>query len=73
MMDIPKNMFTVLFALGRLPGWIAHWREMHLSPDKAIHRPMDLYVGYKQREFVPLIADAPTRRKKRKGWMRDEG
>ncbi|MGD0654681.1 MAG: citrate synthase [Thermoguttaceae bacterium] len=54
-MNIPKNMFTVLFALGRLPGWVAHWREMHLSPDKAIHRPMDLYVGYKQREFVPLI------------------
>ena len=45
-MNIPKNMFTVLFALGRLPGWIAHWREMHLSPGKAIHRPMDLYVGH---------------------------
>ncbi len=57
-MNIPKNMFTVLFALGRLPGWIAHWREMHLSPTKAIHRPMDLYVGHKQREFVPLIQRA---------------
>lgn len=55
LMKIPKNMFTVLFALGRLPGWIAHWREMHSSPTKAIHRPMDLYVGYTKREFVPLI------------------
>jgi citrate synthase len=62
-MNIPKNMFTVLFALGRLPGWVAHWREMHLSPDKAIHRPMDLYVGYKQREFVPLIQRAHSAKK----------
>jgi citrate synthase len=52
---IPKEMFTVLFALGRLPGWIAHWREMHLSPDKRIHRPRQLYTGHTQREFVPLI------------------
>ncbi len=55
LMGIPKNMFTVLFALGRLPGWIAHWREMHLAANKAIHRPMDLYVGPTLREFVPLI------------------
>jgi len=54
-MGIPKNMFTVLFALGRLPGWIAHWREMHLSPDKRIHRPHQLYTGPGEREFVPLI------------------
>jgi citrate synthase len=54
-MGIPKNMFTVLFALGRLPGWIAHWREMHLAPTMRIHRPRQLYTGYAQREFVPLI------------------
>ncbi|GAH41576.1 unnamed protein product, partial [marine sediment metagenome] len=41
-MGLPKNMFTVLFALGRLPGWIAHWREMHLSPTNRIHRPRQL-------------------------------
>ncbi len=52
---IPKNMYTVLFALGRLPGWIAHWREMHLSPNMRIHRPRQLYTGHNQREFVPLI------------------
>jgi citrate synthase len=55
LMGIPKNMYTVLFALGRLPGWIAHWREMHLSPNMRIHRPRQLYTGYNQREFVPLI------------------
>jgi len=55
LMGIPKNMFTVLFALGRLPGWIAHWREMHLSPTKKIHRPRQLYVGSTERQFQPLI------------------
>jgi len=59
LIGIPKNMFTVLFALGRLPGWIAHWREMHLSPKKSIHRPRELYVGHTEREFVPLIKRDP--------------
>jgi citrate synthase len=54
-MGIPKSMFTVLFALGRLPGWIAHWREMHLSPKMSIHRPRELYTGHTRRPFVPLI------------------
>lgn len=58
-MGIPKNMFTVLFALGRLPGWIAHWREMHLTPNKRIHRPRQLYIGYPERPFVPLIKRSP--------------
>ena len=54
-MGIPKNMFTVLFALGRLPGWIAHWREMHMAPSMRIHRPRQLYTGHTKREFIPLI------------------
>ena len=55
-MGIPKQMFTVLFALGRLPGWIAHWREMHLTPGgMRIHRPRQLYTGSSERRFVPLI------------------
>ena len=54
-MGIPETMFTVLFALGRLPGWIAHWREMVLSPTSRIHRPRQLYVGENQRVLVPLI------------------
>ncbi len=53
-MGIPVQMFTVLFAIGRLPGWIAHWREMHESPNKRICRPRQIYTGPVEREFVPL-------------------
>jgi len=53
LMGIPKEMFTVLFALGRLPGWIAHWREMHLTPGNRIQRPRQVYTGATKREFVP--------------------
>ncbi len=51
---IPVQMFTVLFAMGRLPGWIAHWLEMHHSPNKRIARPRQIYMGPTQRDFVPL-------------------
>ena len=51
---IPVQMFTVLFAMGRLPGWIAHWVEMHSSPSKRISRPRQVYTGPTQRDFVPL-------------------
>jgi citrate synthase len=53
-MEIPVQMFTVLFAMGRLPGWIAHWMEMHKSPTKKIARPRQVYSGETLREFVPL-------------------
>jgi citrate synthase len=52
-LGIPVQMFTVLFAMGRLPGWIAHWMEMHHSPTKRICRPRQIYVGPTQREYVP--------------------
>jgi citrate synthase len=52
-MGIPVQMFTVLFAIGRLPGWIAHWQEMHHSPTKRIARPRQVYTGAAKREFVP--------------------
>lgn len=51
---IPVQMFTVLFAMGRLPGWIAHWVEMHHSPSKKIGRPRQIYTGANIREFVPI-------------------
>jgi citrate synthase len=51
---IPVQMFTVLFAIGRLPGWIAHWMEMHHSPTKKICRPRQIYTGPPEREFVPI-------------------
>ncbi|RUQ99242.1 citrate synthase [Labedella endophytica] len=50
-MGFPERMFTVLFAIGRLPGWIAHWREMNLDPQTKIGRPQQLYIGPGEREF----------------------
>ncbi|MDW7772725.1 MAG: citrate synthase [Desulfobulbaceae bacterium] len=51
---IPTNMFTVMFALGRLPGWMAQWKEMHEDPATKIGRPRQIYTGEKARQFVPL-------------------
>ena len=53
-MGIPMQMFTVLFAMGRLPGWIAHWVEMHQSPNKRIDRPRQIYMGATERPLVPI-------------------
>ena len=52
-LGIPTEMFTVMFAMGRLPGWIAHWREMRLR-NEPIGRPRQVYVGETIRPFVPL-------------------
>jgi citrate synthase len=52
-MGFPTRMFTVLFAIGRLPGWIAHWREMHEEPNK-IGRPRQIYTGYGERDYITL-------------------
>jgi citrate synthase len=51
---IPTNMFTVIFAIGRLPGWIAHWREVRISGDPRIDRPRQVYTGPTTRAYVPL-------------------
>jgi citrate synthase len=53
-MGIPTNMFTVIFALGRIPGWLAHWKEMRQDPDRRISRPRQIYVGEAERAFVPI-------------------
>tara|TARA_Y100001970_G_scaffold275829_2_gene377607 strand:+ start:22656 stop:23921 length:1266 start_codon:yes stop_codon:yes gene_type:complete len=50
-MGIPTNMFTVMFALGRLPGWLAHWKEMLNSTDFKINRPRQIYNGYTKRNL----------------------
>ncbi|TYP86319.1 citrate synthase [Blastococcus xanthinilyticus] len=55
-MGFPTRMFTVLFALGRLPGWIAQWREMIADPTTKIGRPRQIYTGATERAFVPLDA-----------------
>ena len=44
-MGIPTNMFTVMFALGRLPGWLAHWNEMISDSKSRINRPRQIYTG----------------------------
>ena len=53
-MGFPTRMFTVLFALGRLPGWIAQWREMINDPQTKIGRPRQIYVGDPLRDYVPI-------------------
>ncbi|TDI71110.1 MAG: citrate synthase [Bacteroidetes bacterium] len=53
-MGIPTNMFTVMFALGRLPGWIAQWIEMKKDPGKRIYRPRQIYTGSGSRPVVPI-------------------
>ena len=53
-MGIPTNMFTVMFALGRLPGWIAHWKEMIEDKDSKIGRPRQVYTGAVSRKYVPI-------------------
>ena len=53
-MGFPTRMFTVLFALGRLPGWIAQWREMINDPQTKIGRPRQVYIGEPLRDYVPI-------------------
>lgn len=53
-MGFPAEMFTVLFALGRLPGWIAQWHEMIKEPGSRIGRPRQIYTGVVERDFVPV-------------------
>ncbi|NUQ81456.1 MAG: citrate synthase [Bacteroidetes bacterium] len=53
-MGIPVKMFTVMFAIGRLPGWLAHWKEMGEAPDFKIGRPRQIYTGPNQVDYVPM-------------------
>ncbi len=53
-MGFPADMFTVLFAIGRLPGWIAQWREQNADPKTKIGRPRQIYVGETERAYVPI-------------------
>ena len=50
-LGIPTEMFTVMFAMGRMPGWIAHWLEMRKDPDGRIHRPRQVYIGSTERHI----------------------
>jgi citrate synthase len=53
-LGFPTSMFTVLFAIGRLPGWIAHWKEMMEDPTTKIGRPRQIYTGATAREYLPI-------------------
>ena len=53
-MGFPTTMFPVLFAIGRIPGWLAQWQENLLDPEQAIARPRQLYVGERERDYVPI-------------------
>ena len=53
-LGIPRNMFTVMFAIARTTGWVAHWMEMIADPKQRIGRPRQIYVGEPERDYVPI-------------------
>jgi len=53
-LNIPVDMFTVMFAIGRLPGWIAHWKEMNESGTTKIGRPRQIYTGPTETNYTPM-------------------
>jgi len=53
-LGIPLNMFTVMFAIGRLPGWISQWKESIDEPKWKLHRPRQIFIGLKKRDYVPI-------------------
>jgi len=59
-LGFPTNMFTVLFALGRLPGWIAHWKEQMEDSSTKIGRPRQIYIGPTTRPWVPVNQRKPA-------------
>ena len=50
------DMFTVLFAIPRMSGWLAHWQELLADPEQKISRPRQLYIGAGERDYVPMIS-----------------
>jgi citrate synthase len=72
-MEIPTNMFTVIFAIPRTAGWVAQWMEMQEDPETKIARPRQIYTGAREREYVPIdrregpekISGPPAKRPKR--------
>jgi citrate synthase len=53
-LGIPLNMFTVMFAIGRLPGWISQWKESMDDSQWKLHRPRQIYMGLNERDYVPM-------------------
>jgi citrate synthase len=53
-MEIPTDMFTVIFAIPLTAGWVAQWMEMHEDPETKIARPRQIYTGHRDRDYVPM-------------------
>jgi citrate synthase len=53
-LGIPPSMYTVMFAIARSVGWVAHWQEMIVDPETRIGRPRQLYIGSPQRDYTPI-------------------
>jgi citrate synthase len=53
-LGIPLNMFTVMFSIGRVPGWIAHWYELYRRPERRLCRPRQIYTGAPRRDYIPM-------------------
>jgi citrate synthase len=62
-MGYPTDYFTVLFAIGRLPGWVSQWEEMLRDKDQKIARPRQIYIGHDKRDFVPMAMRGSERSK----------
>ena len=62
-------MFTVMFAIGRTVGWVSHWKEMLVDDEQKIGRLRQLYLGSKQREFVPVERRGHTEKKISWSWL----
>ncbi|MEF2229320.1 MAG: citrate/2-methylcitrate synthase, partial [Pseudodesulfovibrio sp.] len=58
-LGIPVNMFPVMFAIGRMPGWIAHWNESYTDGTTRIHRPRQIYTGNTPRNYIPIDKRLP--------------
>jgi citrate synthase len=59
-MGFPPEMFTVLFAIPRMAGWLAQWQELITDAEQKITRPRQIYTGHEKREFVPMQKRSPT-------------
>ncbi|MEE8384885.1 MAG: citrate synthase [Dehalococcoidia bacterium] len=61
-MGLPVDLFPVLFAIGRMPGWVAQWREMVVDKEQKIARPRQIYTGGRERKFVPMAKRIASRK-----------
>jgi citrate synthase len=71
-LGIPLNMFTVMFAIGRLPGWIAQWKESREDEGGKLHRPRQVYRGHEKRDYIPIGMRGASDRRKQGVTLRGE-